>query len=255
MKVGILQFDVSHQKEENFKVIISALKKKNAELLVLPELSLCGYLFETRDDLRNSSELVPVGPSTQRMIHLSKEFSCTIVFGLAELENDKIYNTAIVVSRGRYIGKYRKIHLSDFEKKYFDRGSENTVFDIDGIKIGVQICFDLWFPEISRKQILMGADILCALGNFGGDTTYHISQIRAIENLTPLVLCNRIGNETIPELNADFLGKSVIYDAHGERLFIDKKGKQYFKCCEVSLLQKHSNIICSNFDEEIKFHY
>lgn len=124
------------------------------------------------------------------MIILSKEYSCTIVFGLAEKENGKIYNTAVIVSKGKYIGKYRKIHLTDFEKKLFDRGTENLVFEVAGIKIGVQICFDLWFPEVSREQLRMGADILCVLANFGGETTYHISKIRALENLTPLILCN-----------------------------------------------------------------
>jgi len=255
MKVGFLQYDVVHNTEKNFDYIISTLQKQNCELLILPELSLCGYLFNNRNALLECAETVPAGASTQRMIILSKEYSCTIVFGLAEKENGKIYNTAVIVSKGKYIGKYRKIHLTDFEKKLFDRGTENLVFEVAGIKIGVQICFDLWFPEVSREQLRMGADILCALANFGGETTYHISKIRAIENLTPLILCNRIGEESIPDIDADFLGKSTILDASGQRLYIAPEGQNNVGCCEVAISKIRSNIICNNFDREIALHY
>ena len=189
------------------------------------------------------------------MLALSKEYSCTIIFGLAEREKEKVFNTAVVVRKGRYIGKYRKIHLSDFEKKLFDRGNENVIFEVDGIKIGVQICFDLWFPEISREQLRMGADILCVLANFGGETTYHISKIRAIENLTPLVLCNRIGSESIPGMDAEFLGKSTVVDASGQRVYIAQEKEEDFGLCDIDLGKMRSNVICSNFDSEIAFHY
>ncbi|WP_367924810.1 carbon-nitrogen hydrolase family protein [uncultured Ruthenibacterium sp.] len=255
MKVAFLQYDVVHNKEKNFDHIVSVLRQQRCELLVLPELSLCGYLFSNRKALAECAETVPAGISTQRMMILSKEYACTIVFGLAEKENGKFYNTAVVVSKGKYIGKYRKIHLSDFEKKLFERGTENLVFELDGIKIGVQICFDLWFPEVSREQLRMGADIFCVLANFGGETTYHISKIRAIENLTPLVLCNRIGEESLPDMDAKFLGKSTILDASGQSLCVAPERQKTTGCCEVSISKTRSNIICNNFDREIAFHY
>ena len=96
MKVGFLQYDVVHNTEKNFDYIISTLQKQNCELLILPELSLCGYLFNNRNALLECAETVPAGASTQRMIILSKEYSCTIVFGLAEKENGKIYNTCLL---------------------------------------------------------------------------------------------------------------------------------------------------------------
>lgn len=254
MKIGFLQYDVTHHTEKNIECIMSALQKHSSELLILPELSICGYLFRNRNALLACAESVPAGASTQRMMSLSKEYSCTIIFGLAEIENSKFYNTAVVVSKGRYIGKYRKIHLSDYEKRLFDRGTENTIFEVDGIKIGVQICFDLWFPEISREQLRMGADIFCALANFGGETTYHIAKIRAIENLTPLVLCNRIGKESIPDMNAEFLGKSTILDSSGHRLCIAPK-EEFFDCCEIDISKKRANVICNDFSREISLHY
>lgn len=249
MNVGFFQCDVARCAEKNIARISSALRKPSPELLVLPELSMCGYLFVAR------AELVPAGAATQRMILLSKEYACTLIFGLAELENGRIYNTAVIVSKGRYIGKYRKIHLTDYEKSVFDRGTENAVSEVDGTKIGVQICFDLWFPEISREQIRMGADILCALANFGGETTRQISKIRAIENLTPLALCNRIGKESIPGMDADFLGKSTIFDSSGKAICEAAEREESFVCGDICVCGAKANIICNDFNKEISFHY
>lgn len=255
MRVGFLQYDVMHDMHQNLNRLKSYLQQNTCEVIILPELSMCGYLFESRSELLSCAEAVPSGMATQSMIALSEQYSCTIIFGLAEREQDQVFNTAVVVSKGRYLGKYRKIHLSDFEKKFFDSGNENLVFDIGGVTIGVQICFDLWFPEISREQIRMGADLLCVLANFGGETTYHISRIRAVENLTPLLLCNRIGTESVPALDAEFLGKSTVVDASGQRIYTAPENEEDFALCDIEVGKARSNVICSDFDSEIAFHY
>lgn len=257
MQIGLLQYDVAHDLNRNLNCVKSYLQKLkcDCDIVVLPELSMCGYLFESYRELLSCAETVPSGISTQTMLALSKQYSCTFIFGLAEREHEKVFNTAVIVSKGRYIGKYRKIHLSDYEKKLFARGNENLPFEVDGLKIGVQICFDLWFPEVSREQIRMGADILCVLANFGGDTTYHISKIRAIENQTPLVLCNRIGVEAIPGMDAEFLGKSTAVAASGQRIYIAPPQNEDFGLCDVDVVKIKSNVICSDFDSEIAFHY
>ena len=255
MRVGFLQYDVTHNINQNINHLKLCLEQQKLDIIVLPELSMCGYLFESRQQLLSYAESIPSGISTQMILALSKQHSCTIIFGTAEKEGSNLFNTAVIVSKGKYIGKYRKIHLSDFEKIFFDRGNQNNIFDVDGIKIGVQICFDLWFPEISREQIRMDADLLCVLANFGGKTTYHISRIRATENLTPLVLCNRIGTESIPGMNAEFLGKSTIVDANGQRVCTAPEKDQSFGFYDIDISRKKSNIICNDFDSEIAFHY
>lgn len=255
MVVGYIQYNVGHNKQKNFEKIEASLQKMNCDLVVLPELSLCGYLFHDQNELLAAAEAVPNDSSTQKMQMLSEKYGCTIVFGLAEKENGKIYNTAVVVSEGAYIGKYRKIHLSDFEKNFFACGTENGVFSLNGCTIGVQICFDLWFPEVSREQVLQGADLLCVLANFGGETTYTITQTRAIENLTPLVMCNRIGREELPDMDAYFLGKSTILDANGNRLSVGTPDREIVDLCTVDLLPHKGNVICRNFKEEISRHY
>lgn len=255
MKAGYIQFDVKHSKEENLRLIEKYLSKSHCDLAVLPELCTCGYLFESREDLEKAAETVPHGQTIAAMIEMSEKYSCTIVFGIAEKDDGRIYNTAVIASEGKYIGKYRKIHLSDFEKTLFDSGNSNCVFEAQGIKIGIQICFDLWFPEISREQIRQGADILCILANFGGETTYSIAKTRATENLTPLILSNRIGEEKLPNIDAFFLGKSSIIDASGKRLSIGKAETETSDFCNIEIRKEKSNVICRNFNEEIEFHY
>ena len=254
MKVGYIQYDVKHDREENFRIIQKYLEKRECDLVVLPELCVCGYLFENKKELMDSAEVIPDGVSTNRMLEWSKMYHCIIVFGLAERIGDKVYNTAVVVDKGTYIGKYQKIHLSDFEKKLFERGQLNRIFDLSEVKLGVQICFDLWFPEVSREQIQKGANLLCVLANFGGETTYIISQTRAIENLTPLVMSNRIGHEISHDMDAYFLGRSTIVQSDGKRICVGEKECERFDVCEIEIKQTKSNVICSNFDAEIAIH-
>lgn len=254
MKTGFIQYHVQHDREQNFEIIQRYLSQKSYELVVLPELALCGYLFENQEALKQAAERVPEGESVRRMAELSQKYQCAVVFGMAEMDSGKLYNTAVVVDRGRYVGKYRKLHLSDFEKKYFDRGDSNGVFEVNGMKIGVQICFDLWFPEVSREQIRQGAELLCVLANFGGETTWKISKIRAIENLTPLILCNRVGQETIPGMDAVFLGNSTVIDAQGNSLLAEKQGEEWAACCEMEKRGRMANVICGDFLEEMKIH-
>lgn len=155
MKTGILQFDVTHNPDENIKLLKSYLGKNRCELVLLPELYLRISVPKPRA-ADGCAESVPRGPSTCAMPRLSKEYFRTIVFGLAEKENQNIYNTAVIVSKGRYIGRYRKIHLSDFEKKLFDRGNENPVFDVDGIKIGVRYALTCGFLKFQGNRYARG---------------------------------------------------------------------------------------------------
>lgn len=254
MEIGYIQFDVQHEREQNYAVVEKHLGELDCDLVILPELSTCGYVFPNRETLLESAETVPEGESTQRMLALSRKHHCAILFGLAEVEEGRVYNTAVLVQDGRYVGKYRKVHLSDFEKTLFTPGDSNGVFTLGEHKIGVQICFDLWFPEISREQIRQGAELLCVLGNFGGDTTFHITRIRAIENLTPLVLCNRVGREVTPQIDAYFLGKSTLVDRDGTRLMTAQADAARAEKHDIRLGARRGNVICQDLDAEIRRH-
>lgn len=102
MQVGLLQYDVMHDAKQNLNCLKSYLLQWKGDIVILPELSMCGYLFENRKELLSCAETVPSGISTQNMLALSKQHSCTIIFGLAEREHEKVFNAAVIVSKGRY---------------------------------------------------------------------------------------------------------------------------------------------------------
>lgn len=261
MIISAFEFDIQKDKYKNLEIINDYLKniKEKSDLVILPELSSNGYLFENRDELKNTSENIKDGIFINNLSEISKKYDTSIIAGFAEKFEDKIYNSAVIIERGNIKGVYRKIHLSDFEKRFFDYGDINNadlIFNINGINISVQICFDLWFNEISRMQILNGSNLICVPANFGSNTTFEIARIRAIENLTPIVLCNRIGIEKNSIMEASFIGKSFVCDETG-KLLTNIKENQNNKIitAEIEIKNKRQNVICSDFIEEIKRHY
>ncbi len=255
MKVGYIQYNVLRNKYDNFRIIEQHLKNIACDIVVLPEFCTSGYLFNDKNQIKTVAEEVPLGESVLKFLDLSKKYKCSIVAGLLERDNNTLYNTAIIVEQGVYIGKYRKIHLSDYEKTFFERGNDCSVFDVCGIKIGVQICFDLWFPEISREQINNGCNLFCTPCNFGGNTTVEIAKIRSIENLTPMIICNRVGQEKSDSMTAHFLGHSSVIDFDGNRLLFAPQNIEISECTHIDFASKKSNIICQDFEAEIAIHY
>lgn len=255
MKIGILQIDISKDINENIAKISKMILDNNADIFLLPELSDRGYLYSNREEIFSITTELEKNLLINKLKNITLENKKSVIVGVAEKDGDKIYNSAIVIDKGNLIGTYRKIHLTDFEKNFFEAGKENKVFEIQGVSIGVQICFDVWFPEISREQIDLGVDLIFVLGNFGGITTYEICKIRAIENLTPIILCNRVGKEENNNLSATFLGNSTIYNYDGTQLIFPLKEKEIYLEFDVQEFRKNSNIMCKDFNFERKKEY
>lgn len=253
MKVGIYQFDIKiREVEKNLKKVEENLSITNADLVVLPELFTTGYLFSDKNDLRKYSEEIPNGKSVKLLERIAKKNELYIVGGLSEKDEDKIYNTAVLVGPEGYIGKYRKIHLTDFEKNIFDEGKEIRVFDVKGVKIGIAICFDTWFPELVRIMIKKGAQIICHPANFGGPYSLNVIKTRALENMVYTVTSNRIGNEKGDEFDATFLGNSLLLDTMGEEL-IAMEDKEQIKVVDIDpdKAKMRKNIICNDLNYEM----
>ncbi|NYT03425.1 MAG: acyltransferase, partial [Candidatus Methanofastidiosa archaeon] len=163
MKVGFIQMNIEILDiKKNVDNAIKLMEKNNASLIVLPELFNTGYNFKNMKEVLEVSENIPYGYTTKTLKDFTEDNSKTIIFGLSEKTEKGLYNSLSVVSKGEYIGKYRKIHLFFDEKDYFLPGDLGfKIFEVDGIKIGTMICFDWFFPESTRTLSLMGADILC----------------------------------------------------------------------------------------------
>jgi predicted amidohydrolase len=177
-------------------------KKQNAELVVFPELSLTGYTV--RDEIYELAEKIP-GPSTSIIEKLAKEIGIHVIFGMPELSEKTeatVYNSAVLVGPEGFIGKYRKMYLPTHsvfeEKRYFRPGYEVGAFKTELGKIGLTICYDIFFPEVIRLTRLEGAKlIVCISASPAIRRTYFetLTTARAIENAAFLAYVNLVGLE------------------------------------------------------------
>ncbi|MBW2057281.1 MAG: nitrilase family protein [Deltaproteobacteria bacterium] len=155
--IGDKEYNIQKQLD-----LIEKAAKQGARLMVLPELGNTGYIFNTRDEVSELAEEVPDGPSSHAWIKACKELGVYICAGIAEREGGKFYNSAALVGPDGFIGKYRKLHLWDEEKLFFEPGDLGIpVFHLPFGRVGIMICYDGWHPEVARILALQGADIIC----------------------------------------------------------------------------------------------
>ena len=182
--------------------IVMKAKRQGAELVIFPELSLTGY--SVRDQIYELAETIP-GPSTTVLEQLAKKAGTYIVFGMPEISEKTqatIYNAAVFVGPHGLIGKYRKMYLPTHsvfeEKRYFRPGYQPVAFETELGKIGLIICYDVFFPEVSRLTRLKGAQlIVCISASPTTRRTFFetLTAARAIENTAFLAYVNLVGIE------------------------------------------------------------
>ena len=227
-------------KERNLKQITeqaSKARRKNIDLLIFPELHLTGYSM--RDEVSHLAEPIP-GPSTKKVEALAREHSVHVVFGMPEESEVKgvIHNTAVLVGPKGFIGKYRKIHLPTHsvfeERRYYRPGREAAVFKTDLGTIGLNICYDLYFPELTRLQALKGAELVVCISASPGLRRRFFEGFclsRAMENAIYLAYVNRVGVEE----GLQFWGGSRVVAPNGSVLAQCKYDVEDFQPCKVDL--------------------
>jgi predicted amidohydrolase len=256
IKIAAVQMEPKLMKSrENLGNILSAAKQaaeNHADLIVFPECSLSGYIFSSRQEALPFAETIP-GPSIEKLISLCQELKVYVILGLLEKHGDKLFNTAAFLGPGGLIGKYRKNHLPFLGvDRFVDIGDEPfQVYQTPIGNIGLQICYDVVFPESSRVMTLLGADVLVLPANFpasrGEKIITYLLSARAIENRVHVVSVNRIGNER----SYSFAGLSKIVDASGNILSCASPDKEQTIYGEVNLesaRQKHITIIPGEYE-------
>jgi len=199
---------------QNIASVLKAVDKNDFDLLVLPELCTTGYGL-TQEESLQWSEPVPDGPTTKAFLDYSRSRQCTVVWGMAEREGCHVYNSAVLVHKGYYLGKYRKIHLFLNEKDIFTPGNlPFTVWEVEGVKIGLMICFDWAFPEAARTLGARGAQVIAHPSNLVLPLCQKAMPIRALENRIFTITANRCGRER----GLSFTGKSLICAPDGSVL-------------------------------------
>jgi predicted amidohydrolase len=224
---------------KNLEKIIGNIREaaqKQASLIVFPECSLSGYLFQSREEALPFAETIP-GPSSEKLNTLCKELGVYIVVGLLERDNDKLFNAAVLIGSDGIIGKYRKNHLPFLGvDRFVDRGDRPfEVYQTPIGNIGMEICYDIMFPESSRIMMLLGADILALPTNFPrdrtGDVIKHVIPSRAIENSVYVVAADRVGTER----GYFFAGRSKIVGPSGRAISQAGAAKEEIIYAEVDL--------------------
>lgn len=194
-----------------------------ATLIVLPELAVSGYCFESVAEARAAAEPVD-GPMVQRLRSLSAELGCVVVCGICELgESGDLYNSAVLVDSGELLQCYRKAHLWGREPDWFTAGARPPVpVETRAGRVAVMVCYDLEFPEWVRLAAQAGADIVAAPVNWplqdrpSGERPLDVvkAQAAAGTNRVHIVVADRCGTER----GSRWTGGSTIIDCTGYAL-------------------------------------
>lgn len=229
VRVAVVQFDpqvgIQHSQAnlEHSLELAREAAMNGANLIVLPELANTGYLFGTRQEAFLHAELIPEGPSMQAWLDFARKHQVYLAAGLAERDGVQLFDSAVLVGPGGFIGKYRKAHLWNREKLWFTPGNLGfPVFDTPIGRIGLLICWDIWFPEVPRLLSLQGADIICSLNNWiwtppplfddsGKCMASYLTMTAAHANNMFIAAANRIGEEQ----GERYLGCSLITGTNG----------------------------------------
>ena len=219
-RIGYFQFKpVLSSPDENRDIIEKSLAGLEADLIVLPELAFTGYSMKDRKAVENLAENPAESPSIDMLTGLCSTGGYHIVAGFAEKSGDKLYNSAVLVGPEGLVAVYRKIHLFGFEKELFNPGPEApAVYDIGGMKVGMMVCFDWFFPETARLLALAGADVIAHPSNLVLDWCQKSMVTRCLENNLFAVTANRYGSETRQGKELTFTGGSQITAPRGEIL-------------------------------------
>lgn len=158
------------QKDANVQKTVDRITEaadNGAKLVVLPEMITSGYIFNTREEVAGMAERIPDGPTVKIWEKLAREKDVYIVSGILEVDGDKFYNSAVLIGPDGFIGKFRKMHLWDEDKIWFEPGDLGIpVFYTPIGRIAIIICYDMWFSEMWRIAAMKGADIVCVPTNW-----------------------------------------------------------------------------------------
>lgn len=224
LRLALIQMDIQIGDPDTNFIRVSELldqavsQNPKPDVIVLPEMWNTGYALEQIHDLADEQ-----GTRTIELLsRFSSRHQVQIVGGsVAEKSAKGVRNTTYVFDReGRRMAEYSKMHLFRLmeEEKYLQAGDQLAVADLDRLKCGFSICYDIRFPEMVRSLALQGAKALFVPAEWPNPRLEHwrtLLMARAIENQMFVIACNRMGESN----GTTFFGHSMVIDPWGKVLF------------------------------------
>ncbi|KRE93053.1 nitrilase [Paenibacillus sp. Soil766] len=223
LNLALIQMDITiGDPDANFAHLAKLLQEameaeKKPDVLIFPEMWNTGYALTEIHQLADVN-----GERTKAFLsEFARTHSVNIIGGsIADKKEDRVLNTIYAWDReGNEIAEYSKIHLFRLmdEEKFLHSGEQLGLFELEGVPAGAMICYDIRFPELSRKLALDGARIMFVPAEWPHPRLHHwrtLLMARAIENQMYVVSCNRVGTSG----TTNFFGHSMVIDPWGEVL-------------------------------------
>lgn len=220
--IACAQIDcVLGEPKTNLNKIISTIRtaaERDAKLVMFPECALTGYAYDSLDEAIPFAEPL-TGRSLEAIGGVCRETNAYAVVGFIEAEGSNYYNAAMLVGPDGVVGNYRKTHMPFIGIDRFltpgDRAYQ--VFELPFGKIGVNICYDISFPEPARVLKLMGAELVALITNWptaAWRSPEFVANTRALENHIFYAATDRVGTER----GWSFIGRSKVVDCNGDTL-------------------------------------
>ncbi len=286
MRIGIAQTSPAFgERDRNIADALQLLEGERADLWVLPELFATGYQFIDADEVRDLSEPVPDGPTTQALIEHARTHTCYIVAGLPERgelaepvpggfttdapvkhaaeqgchivgdlpgwDGQRLFNSAVLVGPDGFLSCYRKVHLFCAEKEFFSPGDRSfPVIDVGIARIGLMVCFDHLFPESARTLALEGADVIAHPANLVlPDLAQRTMSVRALENGVFAATANRVGQESRTSETLVYTGQSQVVGPDGEVLVRLSADQAEFAVVEIDIERARDKLLTETNDK------
>ncbi|MEZ8358379.1 carbon-nitrogen hydrolase family protein [Vibrio splendidus] len=254
VSITLIQLEVEYKnKQKNIESVSDLLEAESTvgDVTLLPELFTTGYIFNDAEEIHELAEDFNDSSTIDSLTQMAAKHHTLIVAGIAEKDSGQYYNSVVVVDGSGLLHKYRKVSQTKFDKQYFSRGCELLTFELKGLKFGVAICFDIWFPEIMRAY--QSVDVILHPANFGGHHSFAIAQARALEEGCHVVTCNRVGQDVVDAFTATYCGSSRTYSPKGDLMLQlnDKQSVETVSIQDPSIAPQYNGIDVENEIQQI----
>ena len=222
---------------------IRAAADRDAQLVMFPECALTGYAYNSLEEAIPFAEPID-GPAAEAISAVCQETGVYAIAGFIESDRGKFYNAAMLIGPDGVAGGYRKVHLPFIGIDRFLTPGDRPlqVFDLPFGKVGINICYDISFPEPARVLKLMGAELIALITNWptaAWRSPQFVANTRALENHLFYAAVDRVGTER----GWDFIGRSKVVDCSGDTLAEASSDTEELLVVAVELEEANNNRI------------